>query len=901
MTVHYYRDFVLYADSFEFEDENVSRRPIEYWVRVFDSPEGEGEEPESVTMDNWDQIDQWRQALADRTISDDDLKEFGRQMGRMILPPVARDLFFHSLSALADSEDGLRVRLRLFPALDVLPWEYTRVPPPASSRDVNELIFLNPKLSIVRHQPVATPAKPFRTGAEHRLVVAMASPRLYLPLKLAEEQSAIQDLLQRGSGINDVYCPDYRTEPHSMGATEGDLATALTEQTDIFHFSGHGKFEESQGPELHTVEGIGQIILAEPDGRPHALVGDTLGRLLQTGGVRLAILGACETAERDIFNAWSSVASSLLKRGIPAVIAMQFSVHDNMTQHFMSVLYNGLVMGDTVDSAVSQARFAMWRRNPADRDWGAPVLYMRTSGGCILGAVLDAEARCIAQQASAQTAEINAAFQHWMERQALANREQLEYLESSGDILDATETDLLILTRSALACDADTQPWVSRFATVGDALVRWLELGETPPTSPVVGEAGKLLGVDVQPVVDDATLAERSAALNTSAKPLLLKLPVPIVAPSSISHSAVSHADFLTRQTACLALLALGVQAALALVDSALETKIADKAKRRQRRAELYGVLAENDPLTAQEVSRRINYIQDRFAVWRWRTGRYWRRERGRIWKLSLRGALAAGLALGCYRALLAMPRQEIVGERFLIWFVPGFFVSFGLLLGMFLAGPLLRYNTRHPAPDKARRVAALGVVTGAVGFALADILLKGMRIDFEIGTVGGVELGSLPVSLLVGAGLNIGLHGLAYGGPPRTIVHHFMRLLAVACVCMITQLPILCEFRLTVSTEWYASTVFIPTHQVQTGYEKYDFMMCQFRRCSPESAASRRCCFESCIAGYGGVSGLLGVAGCVEEWLSIFDAGIVGTLLAIFLALGVQSSGKALRWLWET
>ena len=93
-----------------------------------------------------------------------------------------------------------------------------------------------------------------------------------------------------------------------MGATEDEIAAALTVPTDIFHFSGHGNFERSQGPEVHTVEGIGQIILAEQDGRPHALMGDALGHLLSAGGVRLAILGACETAERDVFNAWSSVA-----------------------------------------------------------------------------------------------------------------------------------------------------------------------------------------------------------------------------------------------------------------------------------------------------------------------------------------------------------------------------------------------------------------------------------------------------------------------------------------------------------------------------------------------------------------------------------------------------------------
>ena len=180
-------------------------------------------------------------------------------------------------------------------------------------------------------------------------------------------------------------------------------------------------------------------------------------------------------------------------------------------------------------------------------------------------------------------------------------------------------------------------------------------------------------------------------------------------------------------------------------------------------------------------------------------------------------------------------------------------------------------------------------------------MLLKGTRFDFGIGTVGGAELWPLLASLLVGAGLGIGLYGLAYDGFPRTVPHRLVRLLVVTGVCMLAQFPVLCEFRLTASTEWNASSVFIPTHQVRTGYEKYPLIKQQFDRCSPESEDSRDCCFESCVADSG--DGFLAsrVAGCVEEWLSILDAGIVGVLLAISTALGVRSSGKALRWLWKT
>ena len=170
------------------------------------------------------------------------------------------------------------------------------------------------------------------------------------------------------------------------------------------------------------------------------------------------------------------------------MIAMQFRVHDDVARHFMSVLYHGLVMGDSVDSALSRARLAMCGATRPT------VTGVRPSSTCELLADVSWAPCWIPRRARRRAGErtddgLNAAFQHWRDRQALANREQLEYLEGSGANLDATATDLLILTRSALACDTDTWPWVSRFSTVGDALVRRLELGEGTPAPPIAASS----------------------------------------------------------------------------------------------------------------------------------------------------------------------------------------------------------------------------------------------------------------------------------------------------------------------------------------------------------------------------------------------------------------------------
>jgi hypothetical protein len=77
--------------------------------------------------------------------------------------------------------------------------------------------------------------------------------------------------------------------------------------------------------------------------------------------------------------------ASLLKKGIPAVVSMQFTVMDRLAAAFSAALYRGLVAGKTVDEAVSLGRAAIRmdaiNGNSDIRDWGVPVLYLRSPGG----------------------------------------------------------------------------------------------------------------------------------------------------------------------------------------------------------------------------------------------------------------------------------------------------------------------------------------------------------------------------------------------------------------------------------------------------------------------------------------------------------------------------------------
>jgi tetratricopeptide (TPR) repeat protein len=144
----------------------------------------------------------------------------------------------------------------------------------------------------------------------------------------------------------------------------------------IFHFIGHGGFDRNADQ--------GLIALADEDGLSALMHATELGRLLADhDSLRLVLLNSCEGArggEQDIF---SSTASILVRRGIPAVVAMQYAITDRAAIEFSRAFYEALADGLPVDAAVSEARKAISLAVANTIEWGTPVLYMRSPQGII--------------------------------------------------------------------------------------------------------------------------------------------------------------------------------------------------------------------------------------------------------------------------------------------------------------------------------------------------------------------------------------------------------------------------------------------------------------------------------------------------------------------------------------
>lgn len=184
------------------------------------------------------------------------------------------------------------------------------------------------------------------------------------------------------------------------GATWRDLQRAMRrEQWHIFHFVGHGNFDPQRDE--------GMIAFCNDANKAHLLPAGDLGRLLaDQRTLRLVVLNACLGAQGSNRDLFSSTAATLVRRGIPAVVAMQQAITDAAAIEFTQTFYESLTDGLPVDAAMSEARKAISFALINTLEWGTPVLYSRASDGQLFDVVAVAStSSATAGQAPVEPAE----------------------------------------------------------------------------------------------------------------------------------------------------------------------------------------------------------------------------------------------------------------------------------------------------------------------------------------------------------------------------------------------------------------------------------------------------------------------------------------------------------------
>lgn len=367
----------LNLEAFEYRRENNAEL---FRVRVSNSPAGEQKLGDAETVTVPGDLRPRLRRLEKRALSLREMIEVGESLGGALFPPKVRSLLSKSKARLADGE-GLRIRLMLDTyALADLPWEFVYLADPDTPVDqkgAEGFLVLDRSLSLVRYQVLEqaiSKLEPVAPGAL-RLVAVLSNPGNTPELNLAVEQQNIEKALKEVPAIQAEFYPQ---------ASIDTLLEAMIKGAHIFHFSGHGKFKGEMGSSYGSQEGKGFLALTGANGLEEAFSAQKLALSLAGRGVRFAMLGACESSKVDQVNAWTGIASALTRAGIPAVVGMQFTVHDDNAIAFSKSFYLALAAGQTIDEAVTEGRMAVFARSDNDdRDWGVPVLYLRAEEGVL--------------------------------------------------------------------------------------------------------------------------------------------------------------------------------------------------------------------------------------------------------------------------------------------------------------------------------------------------------------------------------------------------------------------------------------------------------------------------------------------------------------------------------------
>ena len=305
-------------------------------------------------------LDGHLQLLAAKQGTFGNLVALGKKLANCLLPEGVIRERFRAAYDQAGTDGGVRLRLVIGDhVLKEWPWEYAfyDIVGEADSKSMLGFLALNPRISIVRHEPLPHPHAKLTSASrditEIRVALVTASPKGQSKLNIEKDLASMNEAL-KGFDVEGIRIT---LDPVLMNATPDDLSTKIPKGTHIFHFAGHGlpPSDASGGATQH--EGSVLLIKDRKTKEEARMPASILASILQGAGVRLAVLGTCYSGERQSGEGmkrypWDGVGSALVVREVPAVIAMQYEVNDESATAFTRAFYGALASGLSLDEAM---------------------------------------------------------------------------------------------------------------------------------------------------------------------------------------------------------------------------------------------------------------------------------------------------------------------------------------------------------------------------------------------------------------------------------------------------------------------------------------------------------------------------------------------------------------------
>nr|MBA3533120.1 CHAT domain-containing protein [Ardenticatenales bacterium] len=299
-------------------------------------------------------------ALEETQVLPPSLEELPKMLHNLLLPPriavhlgVARE---RAQQRRQRRRWGLPLLLDLSAAEELVEWPWELM------CDEYNFLGMEPHVPLVRVLDA-----PHADGDRHlsrplSLLIVSSEPKGLEGLNVKSEVTKLKKALRWMGRYH------YQYDWVQSGSWERVQAALIEKRPNAVHFIGHGS--------VNPVNGMGELIFCDSDGYPDPISARELGLLFKDHGIELLFLNACSSAQVVGNQPGAAVAVSLLKQGIPNVLAMQYAIEDEAAVLLTETFYKELSFDKSFAEALARARMALYAKWRDKLTWATPVLYI---------------------------------------------------------------------------------------------------------------------------------------------------------------------------------------------------------------------------------------------------------------------------------------------------------------------------------------------------------------------------------------------------------------------------------------------------------------------------------------------------------------------------------------------
>ncbi|MGB0383452.1 MAG: CHAT domain-containing protein [Ardenticatenaceae bacterium] len=306
----------------------------------------------------------------------------GRELYQTLFPKEVGAAFKMAFNQARTQRQAVALQLRFDDnavQLARYPWELLH--------DGQRQLLSGGAVELTRYMAYPEAALPLPVAAPWRLLYIAARPGDLQSLPAEKERLAVWNSLQSLSDNGQL----------TLDRLDPPTYDALLEQMDVpnyhlIHFDGHGVFarrcptcDTMHYPDVTTCQSCalplddvppqGYLAFENSAADADYVSTEEMENLLLGSQVRLVLLSACQSAVVQGESLFGGLAPGLIRAGVPAIVAMQFSVPVKAAIEFAKGFYGALARGESLPRAVALGRRRLFRSKTSF----IPTLYLRST------------------------------------------------------------------------------------------------------------------------------------------------------------------------------------------------------------------------------------------------------------------------------------------------------------------------------------------------------------------------------------------------------------------------------------------------------------------------------------------------------------------------------------------